>query len=110
MARSRDVNKIYSVDSKKRKNEKKRTSLVADAETFKQHDANGPPDKAKDMKTVKRVRRRGKGVINSIQSLLFFDSENKCSIFLAQNVAGFSKRGLQILLAKNEVIEIKMVN
>ena len=66
MARSRDVNKSYSVDSKKRKYEKKSTSLVADTETFKQHDANGPPDKAKDMKTAKRARRRGKGVINSM--------------------------------------------
>ena len=45
--RSRDVNISYSVDSNKRKNRKrKRTSLVADAETFKQHDANGPPNKA----------------------------------------------------------------
>ena len=63
------MNKSYSVDSKNRKYEKKHTSLLADAETFKQHDANGPPDKAKDMKTVKtvkRVRRGGKGVINSM--------------------------------------------
>ena len=60
------MNKSYSVDSEKRKYEKKPTSLVADAETFKQHEANGPPDKAKDMKTAKRARRRGKGVINSM--------------------------------------------
>ena len=58
--------KSYSVDSKNRKYEKKHTSLLADAETFKQHDANGPPDKAKDMKTAKRAQRRGKVVINSM--------------------------------------------
>ena len=39
---------------------------MADAETFKQHDANGPPDKAKDIKTAKRVWQRGKGLINSM--------------------------------------------
>ena len=67
VARSRDVNISYSVDSNKRKNRKrKRTSLVADAETFRQHDANGPPDKAKDIKSAKRARRRGKGLINSM--------------------------------------------
>ena len=66
MARSRDVSKSYSVDSKKRKYEKKHTSLAADAETSKQHNANGPPDKAKDIKAAKRAQRRGKGVINSM--------------------------------------------
>ena len=66
VARSRDVNISYLVDSKKRKNRKrKRTSLVAYAETFKQHDANGPPDKPKDIKTAMRARRRGKGLLNS---------------------------------------------
>ena len=56
----------HLVDSEKRKNRKrKRTRLVADAETFKQHDANGPPDNAKDIKSAKRARRRGKGLINS---------------------------------------------
>lgn len=39
---------------------------MADAETFMQHDANGPPDKTKDIKTAKRARRRGKGLINSM--------------------------------------------
>ena len=67
VARSRNVNISYSVDSQKRKNRKrKRTSLVANAETTKQDDANGPPDKAKDIKTAKRARRRGKGLINSM--------------------------------------------
>ena len=60
------MSKSYSVDSKKRKYEKKHTSLATDAETSKQHDANGPPDKAKDIKTAKRAQRRGKGVINSM--------------------------------------------
>ncbi|KAK2562441.1 hypothetical protein P5673_014097 [Acropora cervicornis] len=54
MARSRD-------QQKKKNRKRKRTSLVADAETFKQHDANGPLDKAKDTKAAKRARRRGKG-------------------------------------------------
>lgn len=57
------------VDSRKRKNRKSLvcTSLVADAETFiKQHAANGPLDKAKDTKTAKRARRRGKGLINLV--------------------------------------------
>ena len=67
VARSRDVNISYMVDSKKRKNRKRKpTSLVADAETFKQHDANGPPDKAKDIKTAKSARRKGKGLLNSM--------------------------------------------
>ena len=53
--------------AKKRKNRKRKsTSLVADAETFKQHDANGQPDKAKAIKTAKRARRRGKGLIKSM--------------------------------------------
>ena len=38
---------------------------MANAETFKQHDANGPSDKAKDTKTAKRAQRRGKELINS---------------------------------------------
>ncbi|XP_068726506.1 uncharacterized protein [Montipora capricornis] len=67
VARSRNVNISYSVESQKRKNRKrKRTSLVANADTSKQDDANGPPDKAKDIKTAKRARRRGKGLINSM--------------------------------------------
>ena len=67
VARSQNVNISYLVDSQKRKNRKrKRTSLVANAETTKQDDANGPPDKAKDMKTAKRAQRRGKVVINSM--------------------------------------------
>ena len=67
VARSRNVNISYLVDSQKRKNGKrKRTSLVANAETSKQDNANGPPDKAKDIKTAKRARRRGKGLINSM--------------------------------------------
>lgn len=37
---------------------------MANAETSKQHDANDPSDKAKDIKTAKRGRRRGKGLIN----------------------------------------------
>ena len=62
VARSRDVNISYSVDSNKRKNRKrKRTSLVDDAETLKQYYANGPTDQAKDNRTAKRARRRGKG-------------------------------------------------
>ena len=47
--------------------------------------------------------------LSGAQPWLFFASENKFSIFLAQNVASFSKRELQILLAKNKVIEFKMV-
>lgn len=39
---------------------------MANAETSKQDDANGPPDKAQDIKTAKRARRRGKGLINSM--------------------------------------------
>ena len=40
--------------------------IVADAETFKQHDANGPPDKPKDIKIARRARRRGKELLNSM--------------------------------------------
>ena len=78
VARSRDVNISYSVDSNKRKNRKrKRTGLVADAGTFKQHDANGPPDKAKDIKTAKRARRRGKGLINSMVEVEYKEKKMK---------------------------------
>ena len=78
VARSRDVNISYSADSKKRKNRKrKRTSLVADAETFKQHDANGPPDKAKDIKSARRARRRGKGLINSMVEVEYKEKKTK---------------------------------
>ena len=49
-----------SSNSNKKKNKKrKRASLVNDSS--KEDDANGPPDKAKDIRAAKRARRRGKG-------------------------------------------------
>lgn len=31
----------------------------------KENDANGPPDKAEDIRTAKRARRRGKGLMDA---------------------------------------------
>ena len=52
-ASSQDVSITYSSNSNKKKNKKrKRASLVNDS--IKENDANGPPDKAKDIRTAKR--------------------------------------------------------
>ena len=53
-ASSQDVSITYSSNSNKTKNKKrKRASLVKDS--VKEHDANGPPDKAKDIRAAKRA-------------------------------------------------------
>ena len=88
------MNKCYSVDRKNRNDEKKRTSLLADAETFKQHDANGPPDKAKDMKTAKRAQRRGKGVINSMVEVKYKEKDEDGELCYL----GWLKNNLNVIL------------
>lgn len=63
-ASSKDVSITYSSNSNKKKTKKrKRASLVNDS--IKENDANGPPDKAKDIRAAKRSRRRGKGLIDA---------------------------------------------
>ena len=55
---------IIQVTAIKRKTkQRKRASLVNDS--VKNNNANGPPDKAKDIRAAKRARRRGKGLIDA---------------------------------------------
>ena len=64
-ASSQDVSITYSSNSNKKKNKKrKRASLVNDS--VNENNANGPPDKPKDIRAAKRARRRGKGLIDAV--------------------------------------------
>ena len=63
VASSKDVSITYSSSTNKKNKKRKRASLVNDS--IKENDANGPPDKAKDIRAAKRSRRRGKGLIDA---------------------------------------------
>ena len=60
----KDVSITYSSNSDKKKNKKRKPATLVN-DSIKENDANGPPDKAKDIRTAKRSRRRGKGLIDA---------------------------------------------
>ena len=52
---------IIQVTAIKRRNKTKEARKPGQRLAVKNNDANGPPDKAKDIRAAKRARRRGKG-------------------------------------------------
>ena len=60
----KDVSITYSSNSNKKKNKKRKRASMGN-DSIKENDANGPPDKAKDIRAAKRSRRREKGLIDA---------------------------------------------